>query len=434
MMLDNLLNHVILNVTEDCNNRCGYCKYSGEYIYSRTHNEKYMEKAVAIRAVRFMIERSNYILKNTDQNCSVGFYGGEPLLNLKVIKDCVNYINEYFCSIRDRINFSMTTNLTVLNEEMLDFLVRNDFSLLVSLDGPEEIHDRYRRSRSGKGTFSMVRKNLNRIKVRNEEYYKNKVGFSIVLAPPYDLNSILKFFEQEDYLTKKVLFLSFVDPEDTNFFARFKDLDKINEEVNEQLGKLKMDYKRLVIAEERESPKYKLLSSFFEERVRDVYRRHLIPLPERIYPNGICLPGVQKFLVSPEGKFYICEKIGYSFPIGDVYRGFDIEGIFFLIDEYIRISEPMCLSCWAVRFCKACFLRAMEGERLDPERKKENCSDIKNSICNGLKLFSEIMERNPKALDYLKETKFLGVIDVAFKFAEEYRNSISSTRCAGSLI
>ncbi len=58
----------------------------------------------------------------------------------------------------------MTTNLFILNKEIMDFLIINNFSLLGSLDGPQEIHDGYRITMSGKGTFDTVMKNLTRIK------------------------------------------------------------------------------------------------------------------------------------------------------------------------------------------------------------------------------------------------------------------------------
>lgn len=58
LLLYNLLRHIILNVTEDCNNRCEYCKFSGDYLYSRTHSKKYMEESLAINAIKFMIERA----------------------------------------------------------------------------------------------------------------------------------------------------------------------------------------------------------------------------------------------------------------------------------------------------------------------------------------------------------------------------------------
>ncbi len=424
LMLKNLLNHVILNITEDCNNRCEYCKYSGEYFFSRTHSKKYMSEFVAIKAIKFIIENSVYILKNTDEKLSIGFYGGEPLLNFKVIKECVDYVKINFDSICDRINFAMTTNLTILNKEIIDFLVKNNFSLLVSLDGPKDIHDRYRKSISGKGTFNLVIKNLMKIRETSYEYYKNKVGFSIVLSPPYDLNSVVDFFERIDFLPQRVVLLSFVDDEDTKFFDRFKNMDKINEDLKEQWNQLKSEYKELLISEQRETSRYKLLSCFFEERLRDIHRRNLIQPLEKVYPNGICLPGIHKFLVSPEGKFYICEKIGYSFSIGDIYNGFDIDAIFSLINEYIKISEPVCLDCWAIRFCKACFLRAMKGERLDSDRKRENCIEIKSSILSALKLYCWVMKRNPKALDFIKKTEnSRGILDVAFKFISDFRNS-----------
>jgi len=367
-----------------------------------------------------MLDRSKYIVENTDERLAIGFYGGEPLLNYKTIRDCVDYVNKEFNYLRDRIHFSMTTNLSPLNEEIADLLISNNFSILVSLNGPEYINDMYRKDICEKGTFDKVMKNLNLIKVMDEAYYKSKVGFSIVITPPYDIRSIVDFFVNSDLVENRVLLLSDIDREDTTFFDRFDNPKELEDKYYKQLLELKEEYRDSIIKGVI-TPRVKFLSLFFEEKLRDIYRRYLVPIKEEVFPNGICLPGMQKLLVSPEGKFYICEKIGYVFPIGDLKGGFDIDRIFSIIEEYIRISEPMCVNCWAIRLCKACFLRAIKGEELSAKRKAENCDILKGSVASGLKFFCEVMEANPNALDFLKDLKQKDMVQVAFEFIENYR-------------
>ena len=126
--------------------------------------------------------------------------------------------------------------------------------------------------------------------------------------------------------------------------------------------------------------------------------------------------------ISPEGEFFICEKVGYSFPIGDIISGLDVDKIYSVIDDYIKVSIPTCLDCWALRFCKSCFVKAQKGNSFNTQRKRDNCTLIKWSIDNALKLFSEIMEKNPKCLKTLDEKETYKGLDVAFKFIEDYRN------------
>ncbi|MBE0461561.1 MAG: radical SAM protein [Candidatus Aminicenantes bacterium] len=422
LILDNLMSHVILNVTEDCNLRCEYCKYSGLYKYARSHDKKYMKEEIAYKAIEYTLNRSNYIIKNTDENCYVGFYGGEPLTNFKLIKKSVDFTKKNFAQIINKVKFSMTTNLTVLTDEILDFLVENDISILVSLDGPLEIHDRYRKYKSGKGTFEKISGNLKKIRERSYDYYNRKVGFSVVLAPPFNIPVILNFFENNVVRTDRPFFLSYVDPQDTTFFDRFDNYKEINKELLNQLNILREEYKKLMINMDYDNFRASFLETIFSSNLKDIFRRYLIKCPEKIFPNGICLPGFQKVLVGPDGNFFVCEKIGYSFPIGDVFNGFNIDAIWNLIQKYIKLSEPMCLDCWAVRLCKSCYLRAQRGDQLDIERKMENCSVIKSSFDRGLKLFCEIMEENPNSLSFYKDIKIEGGLGPAFQFINDYYN------------
>ena len=67
----------------------------------------------------------------TNDKLIIGFYGGEPLLNFEFIRQIASYIKQ--TSVVD-IQFNMTTNAMLLDKYM-DFLIQEDFSLLISLDG-----------------------------------------------------------------------------------------------------------------------------------------------------------------------------------------------------------------------------------------------------------------------------------------------------------
>lgn len=425
--LKNITNHIILNVTDDCNNQCEYCKFSGHYPYSRTHRKKDMPLSVALKAVDFLFSNSEYFIKASNDRFGIGFYGGEPLLKYELINRTVSYVKEKYFHLIKRVHFAMTSNLIVMNHKIIDFLIENQFSLLVSLDGPEIIHDRYRKTKTGEGTFSLVLKNLEEIKKRSPEYFEKNIGFSIVLAPPYDLQSVKEFFIQKDFLKNRVAMISYVDSDDTSFFDQFGEMEKINDDLVEQLTQLKDEYKKYLITEQRNSSAYQFSASLFEDKIKDVYLRNIFPLKNKIFPNGICLPGIQKVLIDPDGKFHICEKIGDSFSIGDVWNGFDVDTIFKIIYNYIQISDDVCRDCWAVRFCKACFIRATMGNKFDQKRKLEHCMQIKGALLSGMKFYSEIMEKSPKALEFIKNIKSTGVTDLVFKFIQNLRDQHSGS-------
>ena len=77
-----------------------------------------------------------YLIAHSRDSGRIGisFYGGEPLLAFDLIQDCVEYSKRE--AEGRRVDFHFTTNGTLLTEEKLPFLVENQFSILISLDGP----------------------------------------------------------------------------------------------------------------------------------------------------------------------------------------------------------------------------------------------------------------------------------------------------------
>jgi uncharacterized protein len=102
---------------------------------------------------------------------------------------------------------SVTTNGTALaNKEVQRICSFYDISLLVSLDGPSKIHDRYRRNIVGRGTFELIKDGLKTLAENYPDYYRKQVSFSITLAPPLNLANIRSFFASEPLFTIFALF------------------------------------------------------------------------------------------------------------------------------------------------------------------------------------------------------------------------------------
>jgi uncharacterized protein len=129
-------------------------------------------------------------------------------------------------------------------------------------------------------------------------------------------------------------------------------------------------------------------------------------MKESCGPNGICVPGVRKLFVDVEGKFYPCEKVGRAFCIGNANKGIEIKKVRSMIKRYIEESRKDCLNCWAVRLCGICFTSVRKGNKFDFERKKDSCVNQRNSLHNALTLYAKIMEKNPKAFDFIKDMTF----------------------------
>lgn len=162
------LNYLILQVTQNCNMRCQYCIYSGNY-KTRAHSNKNMTWEIAQKGLDFLLRNSQ-----NEYELMVGFYGGEPLLNFSLIKNCVKYMEKH--SVGKSCKYVMTTNLTLLNDEIAGYLIEKQFVLTVSIDGPKEVHDRSRRfAATNTGSFQKVVQNLQLLYDKDASYYKLKL-------------------------------------------------------------------------------------------------------------------------------------------------------------------------------------------------------------------------------------------------------------------
>lgn len=188
--LNNKLEYLLLQVTQECNLRCHYCVYGGGY-ENRTHSSKEMDFETAKKAIDFYVDHSRQ-----SEKLSLGFYGGEPLLKMDMIKECVRYIKS---KVFDRkISFNMTTNGTLLTLERAKYLYENGFNVVISLDGAQEDHDKNRVFKnSGLGSFDCIMKNLMRIKEYFPEFLKD-ISFNTVLNYNCDFSCVKSYYNTNE--------------------------------------------------------------------------------------------------------------------------------------------------------------------------------------------------------------------------------------------
>jgi uncharacterized protein len=390
-MLNTGISQLILNATSRCNNRCKYCFTSGRYYHSRKHGQKDMPLEIARKAVDFFIEKSRV---NREKNTpAITIYGGEPILRFDLIQKTVELTKSK--GVFEKYNFSFTTNGTLLNEDSIKYLVKNNISILISIDGPPRIHDRYRVFRNGRGTFNVIIKNLKRIQEYSRKYFENNITLNAVIAPPYDFDTIIDFFFGEKFMEplKYKLSINFVNAYETTFFKDFK-LQKEYENLQKELNRLKDRYKKALI-----NGTYDDLTIEQQLFLKDFYnieRRPIKNLDDRFPPLGTCIPGKRRLFVDTYGKFFMCEKVGRYYEIGNVYDGFDYKRIYNFYVEYDRFFKK-CEDCWAVRLCRKCFNNIRKGENFYERRKEKLCEIMVKKIEENLSIYCEIIEENPDA-------------------------------------
>lgn len=142
-----------LFVTQDCNMRCPYCYGDG----GGFGGGGAMSPETAFRAVDWLFEQAGDAV-----SVLVSFFGGEPLLNVGLIERVVAYARGKAGSGRD-VTFSLTSNLSLLDDRTLAFLVANKVNVLVSFDGPRHIQNRNRPLRSGEDSYDAVVPRIHRL-------------------------------------------------------------------------------------------------------------------------------------------------------------------------------------------------------------------------------------------------------------------------------
>lgn len=146
---------VYLLMTDACNLACNYCFI--ENAMSPEHQFSMMTKEIA----RFGIDLFARALKKSSgvEEPQIILYGGEPLANLTVVKDVIEYIKilKIEGNIPPNTSITINTNGTLINEEVVSVLKdAENLNVAISLDGPKEIHDFCRKYHGGRGTYDDV--------------------------------------------------------------------------------------------------------------------------------------------------------------------------------------------------------------------------------------------------------------------------------------
>ncbi len=155
-----------LHICHDCNLRCKYC-FAGDGKYHSEFKE-YMSFEVGKKAIDFLIANSG-----KRKNLEVDFFGGEPLMNLDIVKQIVAYAREEEKKADKTFNFTLTTNCLLLNDETIEWLNKEMYNVVLSIDGREKVHDRLRLTANGKGSQAIVLEAAKKFakKRGNKSYY-----------------------------------------------------------------------------------------------------------------------------------------------------------------------------------------------------------------------------------------------------------------------
>ncbi len=194
----------MLVVTLRCNETCLYCHASRA---NMDQVQTDMSKETAQKAV-------DIILASTSSFVTIEFQGGEPLVNFEVVKHVVQYALKKNADIGKRLEFTMVSNMSLMTEEKLDFLLEHKVQMCTSIDGPEKLHNSQRKLNT-LDAFQKARYWIHRINERYGEMGLDKTLYHVEALLTLTKTSLPLHKEIIDTyvaLGCKTIFLRPVDP------------------------------------------------------------------------------------------------------------------------------------------------------------------------------------------------------------------------------
>lgn len=321
----------VIAITEQCNLRCTYCCYSGEYEGNHAHNSRTLCEG-DIQGVYDFIDK---IAKK--KPIRISFYGGEPLVNYPLVQFA---IQEGLQRWEEDVIFSVSTNGTLLTEERIEWLVNDGVELAISIDGTQPFHDAHRVDAKGNGSYTKVRNALAYLHSNTFHQYP-KVVLMMTLPSVSTLIPIAQAWHEDEVLQHYTpTHISGLTPNFSRGVAK------------EDCESLKTQYIQLLDAYEQH-PEWSVLQSFFDEIVSYWKNRPVFEVSGSV-PLSTCMPANTKLYIDANLQLAVCEKFNDLFRIGSINDGIDWQKANEMTKEYYRKLENRCGYCPAVRMCNMC--------------------------------------------------------------------------------
>ena len=146
---------ICLNIIHGCNLRCKYCfADEGEY----NGHKGVMSVETAKKAIDYVIKRSG-----PRKNIEIDLFGGEPTMIMDTVKEIIQYARDNEAKWNKNIRFTMTTNATLLTDDMMDYMDKEMGNIILSLDGRKEVNDRVRIKVDGSGSYDDILPNIKKM-------------------------------------------------------------------------------------------------------------------------------------------------------------------------------------------------------------------------------------------------------------------------------
>lgn len=360
----NHIKHIVFEVTDRCNLKCKYCTYGELYNNYDERLNKQMKFETVKNTIKYLHKNwQNYSDKTSSQSVTIGFYGGEPLLNMELIKKTVDYVKS-LKYVKRNFSFNMTTNAFLLDKHM-DYLVENNFRLLISLDGNKD-NNSHRVLNNGNSSFDKIFKNLVMLFKKHPDYFNSNVNFNSVLHNKNSIESTHYFIHENFKKTPQISPISNSGVSNANKEEFINTYKNIQDDYNSMTNIQKIISERFI----NDSKVFKF-AMFLQWKLNNVYESYndiIIDYSnENRLPTGTCFPFEKKIFITVNGKILACERIGQKYQLGEVNENeikIDFNGIAHLYNKYLDKIRRKCFSCYGADRCIQCLFQIDDIESL----------------------------------------------------------------------
>ncbi|MCP4365623.1 MAG: radical SAM protein [Planctomycetes bacterium] len=382
--------NTVVELTQRCNLRCKYCTFGGGFKDHRTLSSREMSTELLEKTIDSALSHGDKL-----DEIGIRFYGGEPLSAFELLQGAVLYAQRRASG--KKVRFSVTTNATLIDKPRARFLRDAGFSVIVSVDGPQYMHDRYRVYPNGKGSYADTLKGLKTLLDVYPPNLHNKISLNMVVPSSEWIAHLEGLWDDEPWLPRTLR------AQATRVEAP-GGLDLPPRPSSSASQSLKEEW--LSCIKKKETGRTTLGVETFDMSLARLHQRPTFArYRQTFFPNGCCIPGARKIYVQVDGTYQICERVHGVPTIGSVTQGINFSQIKRIIEEYSQLSLQDCKDCSVISICGLCYLHAYKSGRFDIKTKRKACSVMKRSREQNLKLYGLISQKYPDKLDEWDKVK-----------------------------
>ncbi len=377
------LQTLVINLTNQCNLSCQYCyEYGEDKVATPEGKPKFMELETAKQSVDFLFQEAA-----ERKSVHITFFGGETLMNFPLLKQIVDYSRAEADKRAVAIDYSMTTNATLLRPEIIEYLTANAIGVTVSMDGPKELNDQLRVFANGKGSYDVI---VPKVKELLKQHTTRPIAARVTLTSGVtDVIGIFHHLKHEIGF-HEVGFAPVTTSPDRLYAIGEKGLDQ----VLAQFEQLAYEYRDYALRGE--------LHGF--SNVSDT----LSELHQGISKSHPCGAGLGLMGVGPSGDISPCHRFVDSdeHKLGHVSEGIDAaKQQEFLTKGHIHAKYD-CHTCWARPVCAGgCYHEAFVRYGDTGHANLHYCDWIRGWTDLCLKIYGEIATHNPGFLNHFEQRK-----------------------------